>query len=299
MAALNTAWIEDGLVLIVPRGVALEGNIEVVFVSVGEAPVAHPRLAVELGDIAEAVLVERHLGGAAGGFTNQAAEIVLGAGASFRHYVQHAEPEAAFAVETVTAVLARDAVYKAFALNAGGGLVRREVEVQLTQPGGTAQVDGAYLVDGDRHTDTTVLIDHRADHCSSRQTQKGVIDDNGRAVYQGKILVRPDAQKTDGYQLSQTLLLSPQAEIDVKPELEIHADDVKCSHGATVGRLDADALFFLRARGIPEAEARALLIQGFIGGALDEIDRDDVREAFGLAAANWLTGRSAPKGDIS
>ena len=299
MAALNTTWIEDGLVLIVPRGVALEGNIEVVFVSVGEAPVAHPRLAVELGDMAEAVLVERHLGGAAGGFTNQAAEIVLGAGASFRHYVQHAEPEAAFAVETVTAVLARDAVYKAFALNAGGGLVRREVEVQLTQPGGFAQVDGAYLVDGDRHTDTTVLIDHRADHCSSRQTQKGVIDDNGRAVYQGKILVRPDAQKTDGYQLSQTLLLSPQAEIDVKPELEIHADDVKCSHGATVGRLDADALFFLRARGIPEAEARALLIQGFIGGALDEIDRDDVREAFGLAAANWLTGRSAPKGDIS
>jgi len=299
MAALNTAWIEDGLVLIVPRGVALEGNIEVVFASVGEAPVAHPRLLVELGDMAEAVLVERHLGGAAGGFTNQAAEIVLGAGASFRHYVQHAEPEAAFAVETVTAVLSRDAAYKAFALNAGGGLVRREVEVQLTQPGGTAQVDGAYLVDGDRHTDTTVLIDHRADHCSSRQTQKGVIDDDGRAVYQGKILVRPDAQKTDGYQLSQTLLLSPRAEIDVKPELEIHADDVKCSHGATVGRLDADALFFLRARGIPEAEARALLIQGFIGGALDEIDRDDVREAFGLAAANWLTGRSAPKGDIS
>jgi Fe-S cluster assembly protein SufD len=197
------------------------------------------------------------------------------------------------------AKLSRDAAYKAFALNAGGGLVRREVEVQLIQPGGFAQVDGAYLVDGDRHTDTTVLIDHQADHCASRQTQKGVIDNDGRAVYQGKILVRPNAQKTDGYQLSQTLLLSPQAEIDVKPELEIHADDVKCSHGATVGRLDADALFFLRARGIPEAEARALLIQGFIGGALDEIDRDDVREAFGLAAANWLIGRSAPKGDVS
>ena len=192
------------------------------------------------------------------------------------------------AVETVVATVSRNAAYKSFALNAGGGLVRREVEVQLAQPGGSAQVDGAYLVDGDRHTDTTVLIDHRADHCVSRQTQKGVIDDDGRAVYQGKILVRPDAQKTDGYQLSQTLLLSPRAEIDVKPELEIHADDVKCSHGATVGRLDADALFFLRARGIPEAEARALLIQGFIGGALDEIDRADVREDFEVVAANWL-----------
>jgi Fe-S cluster assembly protein SufD len=299
MAALNTAWIEDGVVLIVPRGVAIEGNIEVVFAATGEAPVSHPRLLIELGDMAEAVLVERHLGGVAGGFTNQAGEIVLGAGASFRHYVQHAEPEAAFAVETVTVTVARDAAYRAFALNAGGGLVRREVEVQLTEPGGTAQVDGAYLVDGDRHSDTTVLIDHQADHCSSRQTQKGVIDNDGRAVYQGKILVRPNAQKTDGYQLSQTLLLSPQAEIDVKPELEIHADDVKCSHGATVGRLDADALFFLRARGIPEAEARALLIQGFIGGALDEIDREDVRAAFGLAAADWLGRRSAPKGDVS
>jgi Fe-S cluster assembly protein SufD len=299
LAALNTAWIEDGLVLIVPRGVAVEGNIEVVFAATGEAPVAYPRLLVDLGDMAEAVVVERHLGGAAGGLADQVSEIALGAGAFFRHYIQHAESSASAAVETVVATLARDASYRAFALNAGGGLVRREIEVRLTQPGATAQVDGAYLVDGVRHTDTTVLIDHQADHCSSRQTQKGVIDDDGRAVYQGKILVRPDAQKTDGYQLSQTLLLSPQAEIDVKPELEIHADDVKCSHGATVGRLDADALFFLRSRGIPEAEARALLIQGFIGGALDEIDRDDVREAFGLAAADWLKGRAAPRGDIS
>jgi Fe-S cluster assembly protein SufD len=288
MAALNTGWIEDGLVLFVPRGVAIEGVIEVIFVASGESLVAHPRLLVDLGDNSEVVLVERHLGGAAGGFINQVAEITLGAGANFRHYVLHAEPSVSMAVETVAATVARDASYRSFALNAGGGLVRREVEVQLREPGASAQVDGAYLIDGERHSDTTILIDHQAAHCSSRQTQKGIIDDDGRAVFQGKILVRPDAQKTDGYQLSQTLLLSPQAEIDVKPELEIHADDVKCSHGATVGRLDADALFFLRARGIPEAEARALLIQGFIGGALDEIDRADVREDFEVVAANWL-----------
>ncbi|HTJ65830.1 MAG TPA: Fe-S cluster assembly protein SufD [Alphaproteobacteria bacterium] len=292
MAALNTAWIEDGLVLIVPRGVAVEGVIEAVFVNTGEAPVAHPRLLVALGDMAEVVLVERHLGGGGGGFTNQVAEIALGDGASFRHYVHHAEPTISTALETVTVTVGRDASYRSFGLAAGGGLVRREIEVVLRQPGGFAQVDGAYLVDGERHADTTVLIDHQADHCASRQTHKGVIDDDGRAVYQGKILVRPHAQKTDGYQLSQTLLLSGGAEADVKPELEIHADDVKCSHGATVGRLDADALFFLRARGIPEAEARALLIQGFIGGALDEIDRPDVREAFGAAASNWLTAHS-------
>ena len=292
MAALNTGWIEDGLVLIVPRGVAIEDTIAVNFVASGDTPVAHPRLLVSLGDNAEAVLLERHMSGRAGGFANQVAEIALGNGASFRHYVLHIETDTAFAVETVAATVARDASYRSFALNAGGGLVRREVEVQLREPGASAQIDGAYLVDGGRHSDTTILIDHQAAHCSSRQTQKGIIDDDGRAVFQGKILVRPDAQKTDGYQLSQTLLLSPHAEIDVKPELEIHADDVKCSHGATVGRLDADALFFLRARGIPEAEARALLIQGFIGGALDEIDRADIREDFEVVAANWLRRNS-------
>jgi Fe-S cluster assembly protein SufD len=292
MAALNTAWIEDGLVLAVPRGVAVEGIIEADFISTGEAPVSHPRLLVALGDMSEAVLVERHLGGAGGGFSNQVAEIALGDGASFRHYVHHAEPAASIALETVTVTVGRDASYRSFGLAVGAGLARREIEVALRQPGGFVQVDGAYLVDGERHADTTVLIDHQADHCASRQTQKGVIDDDGRAVYQGKILVRPHAQKTDGYQLSQTLLLSKGAEADVKPELEIHADDVKCSHGATVGRLDADALFFLRARGIPEVEARALLIQGFIGGVLDEIDRPEVREAFGAAASGWLAGHS-------
>ena len=292
LAALNTAWIGDGFVLIVPRGVALEGAVEIVFTADGDAPVAYPRLVVELGDMAEAVLVERHQGGISGGFTNQVAEIAVGNGAVLRHYILHAEASASMAVETVAATVGRDGRYLSFALNAGGGLVRREVDVALAEPGASAHVDGAYLVDGDRHADTTILIDHRAPHCTSRQTQKGVIDGDGRAVFQGKILVRPDAQKTDGHQLSQTLLLSPRAEIDVKPELEIHADDVKCSHGATVGRLDANALFFLRARGIPEAEARALLIQGFIGGALDEIDHPPVREAFGVAAANWLQGRS-------
>ncbi|MDB5397671.1 MAG: sufD [Rhodospirillales bacterium] len=294
MVALNTAWLDDGVVLIVPRGVAVDSPIEITFLAGDTTAACHPRLIISLGDNAEAVLVERHLGSAAGGLANQVAEIDLGAGANLRHYVLHAEPAASMAVETVSATVGRDAQYRCFALTAGGGLVRREVEVSLQQPGATAQVDGAYLVDGERHSDTTILIDHQAAHCSSRQTQKGVIDDDGRAVFQGKILVRPGAQKTDGYQLSQTLLLSPQAEIDVKPELEIHADDVKCSHGATVGRLDADALFFLRARGIPEAEARALLIQGFIGGALYEIDRPAVRESFGLAAADWLRGRSQP-----
>jgi Fe-S cluster assembly protein SufD len=296
LAALNTAWIEDGFVLIVPSGIALATPIEVVFImGDGARHTTHPRHVIALDHNAEAMVIELHKGGAAGGFANTVAEVALGANASLRHYVVHQETMKAFAVETISATLGRDARYRGFALTVGGGLVRRDIEIALAGEGASAHVDGAYLVDGDRHTDTTILIDHQKPHCASRQTQKGVIDNHGRAVFQGKILVRPDAQKTDGNQLSQTLLLSPEAEIDVKPELEIHADDVKCTHGATVGRLDPDALFFLRARGIPEIQARGLLIEGFIRGALDEIDREDVREAFMATAANWLTARAVSK----
>jgi Fe-S cluster assembly protein SufD len=292
MAALNAAWMKDGPVLMVPRNAAVQGVIEITFITSDNAPVSHPRHLIVLGDNAEAVLVERHAGGAGGGFANAVTEITLGANAHFGHYVVHAEPRESIAVDTVMAELGRDASYRGFGLTAGGGLVRREIEAALTRPGARAQIDGAYLVDAGRHADTTILIDHQAPRCASRQTQKGVIDGDGRAVFQGKILVRPDAQKTDGYQLSQTLLLSPEAEIDVKPELEIHADDVKCSHGATIGRLDPDALFFLRARGIPLNAARALLIQGFIGGVLDEITHPAVRDAFRALAANWLAAHA-------
>lgn len=293
MVALNSSWIADGLVLIVPRGVTIAEPIEVTYVSSdAESPVAYPRHIVSLGENAAATIVEHHAGL---GFADAVSEITIAAGARLGHYVVHAEPTQSLAVENAAIRLGRDATYQGFGLTAGGGLVRRDIEVLLEQPGATARLDGAYLVDGDRHADTTIFIDHKAPNCQSRQTQKGVIDGNGRAVFQGKILVRPDAQKTDGAQLSQTLLLSPEAEIDVKPELEIHADDVKCSHGATVGRLDADALFFLRARGIPEAQARALLIEGFIGGALDEIEHVQVRSAFAGVAAAWLRGHSSPE----
>ena len=294
MAALNTSWIEDGVVLSIPKSVSLDRPIEVNFGSIGDGKqVSYPRHLIVLGDGAEAVLVERHSASVEGGFTNTVTEIVLGAGANLRHYVLHAESEAALATTTIVAEVGRDATYQTFALTAGGGLVRRDIEARLVGEGGTCRIDGAYLVDGRRHADTTVLVDHRVPHCSSRQTQKGIVDDHGHAVFQGKILVRPGAQKTDGNQSSQTLLLSRDAEIDVKPELEIHADDVKCSHGATSGKLDESALFYLRSRGVPENEARALLIQGFIDGALDEIDHDAVRESFKAAAADWLAKRVA------
>ena len=292
MVAINSSYLEDGLVLIVPNGVTIPDPIGVVFIGQQVGAACHPRNIVRLGDQASATLVERHVTSAGAGLLNAVTEIALGQGAQLGHYALHEEAAEATALSMIFAELKRDASYRAFSLTLGGGLVRRENDIALAGPGGSCQIDGAYLVDGKRHADTTTLVDHRAPHCSSRQTLKGIVDGHGRAVFQGKVLVRPDAQKTDAYQLSQTMLLSPEAEIDVKPELEIYADDVKCSHGATSGRLDLEALFYLRARGIPERQAQAMLIQGFIDGALDEIDCPDVRDSFKGAAAVWL---DAPK----
>jgi Fe-S cluster assembly protein SufD len=177
--------------------------------------------------------------------------------------------------------LDRDATYKSFALTTGAALSRHQISATLTAPGGEVHLDGVHVLGGEAHADTTTFIDHAAPHCASRETYRQVLDGHARGVFQGKILVRPQAQKTDGFQLNQALMLSDTAEINAKPELEIYADDVKCSHGATSGRLDDEALFYLRSRGIPEAEARQMLVQAFIGATLDLIEHEEIRAAFG------------------
>jgi Fe-S cluster assembly protein SufD len=155
----------------------------------------------------------------------------------------------------------------------------------LTGPNASVHLNGAHVLSGSSHADTTTEIRHLAPHCASRETYRHVMDGASRSVFQGKIFVAEGAQKTDGFQLNQSLMLSPEAEVNAKPELEIYADDVKCSHGATSGRLDADALFYLRSRGIPLVEARALLIDAFIGSAIDLIADEGVREAFRARAS--------------
>jgi Fe-S cluster assembly protein SufD len=182
----------------------------------------------------------------------------------------------------------RDASYRAFTLTLGGRLVRNQCDARIDGDGAEVELDAAYLIGGDSHVDTTTRIVHGAEHGTSRQTVKGVLDGHSRGVFQGKVLVEQGAQKTDGYQLSRALLLSRDAEVDVKPELEIYADDVKCSHGATTGRLDEDALFYLRARGIPAAEARALLVEAFVAEAIERVDDETVRDALLALAAGRL-----------
>jgi len=203
----------------------------------------------------------------------------VGRGATLRHYRVQAESRDATHVTTTHVRVGRDATYENFTLAISGRLSRNEISVRLEGEGGRCSLNGAYLMRGSEHCDNTTLIEHLVPRTACREVFKGVLDDESRAVFQGRIVVHKDAQNTDGHQLCKALLLSTGAEIDAKPELEIYADDVKCSHGATTGQLDETALFYLRSRGVPEALARNLLVQSFLGEALDQITSDEVRAA--------------------
>jgi Fe-S cluster assembly protein SufD len=291
MHALNTAFLADGLVLVLEPGIRLERMIEVVFVGIGaERPTMHhPRILIVAGDGSEATVVEHHVGlGSGTYFSNVVTEIVAGDGARLHHYKIQAEGTEAFHVSTLLARLGAGTSYDSFVLTTGGRLSRNELRPVLAGSGAECRLSGAYMVAGTQHADTTTVIDHAQPRCTSREVYKGVIDGAARAVFQGRIVVRPGAQKTDGYQLNRALLLSDSAEIDSKPELEIHADDVRCSHGATAGELDEDQLFYLRARGIDAVTARNLLVEAFLLEALDEIRVDAVRDAFTGRVRDWL-----------
>ncbi len=291
MLALNTAMMDSGFVLHVPKGVEVARPIEVVYLSgMTDTPSAYfPRNLIVLEENSRAVLVKHHTGGGVGAyFANAVTEIDVGAGASLKHYKVQAETLYATHISTLHARVGRAATFESFCLSVGGLLSRTEATVRLVGEGAEASVNGAYLMRGSEHCDNTTLVDMAVPHTTCRETFKGVLDDESRAVFQGKIIVREGAQKADGRQLSKTLLLSNMAEIDAKPELEIYADDVQCAHGATSGQLDETSLFYLRSRGIPEALARNMLVQSFLGDALDTISEDAVRDAFAEHIRHWL-----------
>jgi Fe-S cluster assembly protein SufD len=285
LVGLAEAMLEDGVVVEVEDGVRVERAIEVQVLTANgtDDPVAvHPRLLCAAGAGSLATVVERHAAVAAGAptFSGVLAQVSVGAGATLHHYKLQDEGPEAFHVARAFVRIEGDGHYDNFALTHGARLARNEIRAHLDGTGIMCRLSGAYAIAGQQHADTTTFIDHAQPGCGSREVYKGAIDDRARAVFQGKILVRRGAQKTDGYQLNNALLLSEAAEIDSKPELEIYADDVKCSHGATAGEIDEDQLFYLRARGIPVAEARALLIRAFLADAVEEVQHEGVREAF-------------------
>lgn len=282
LLALNAAMMDSGYVLRVSPGVRVEQPIEVVFIGgLTDEPVASfPRNLIVLEQGARATVVKHYAGRGVGAYlTNAVTQVDIGPGAQLSHYRVQAETRDATHLSTVRVRIDRDATYDGFSLAIGGRLSRNEISVRLEGRGAHCGVNGAYLMRGSEHCDNTTLIEHLVPDTTCREVFKGVLDDESRAVFQGRIVVHKDAQRSDGHQLCKTLLLSTGAEIDAKPELEIYADDVKCSHGATTGQLDETALFYLRSRGVPEALARNLLVQSFLGEALDEIKSEDVRDA--------------------
>lgn len=284
---LNTALMEDGIVLHVPRGVALATPLQLQFdwTGIGDGH-HHLRCVIVLEDGASLSLLETHDG--APGFATIVSEVRLGARAQFNHVrIERLAPSARQAALTL-GDLGPEACYKGFYSSEGGSFCRHEAHLRLGGDGARAEIDGAYLVAESRHCDNTTVIAHAARNTLSRQTFRGVLTGRARGVYQGCVRVRPGAQGTDARQISRALLLSHKAEIATKPELEILADDVKCAHGATAGEIDQGALFFLRARGIPEGEARALLVSAFLSEAFAAIADEGIRGLAETALGAWL-----------
>ena len=293
MLALNTAYLSDGVVIDIDAGVNAASPIHIVSIGIAsDYPIAfHPRNLIYAGANSRSTIYESHVGLGAAYLNNVATEVRVAEGALLRHRKLQNETKDAYHIAATTVSLDGRAKYENYALNAGGRLARNEIHVAFRCPKANCELYGAYIGRGSQHIDTTTFVDHAVPECTSREVYKGALDDNARGVFQGKILVRKDAQKTDGHQLNKVLLLSEGSEIDAKPELEIYADDVKCSHGATSGELDEEQLFYLRARGIKEAEARDLLVAAFLEDSLELIDDETPRDAFRNVISNWLAMR--------
>ena len=296
--ALNTASFVDGAVVYVPADTEVSRPVHLLFVSDADAArgTMHPRVLVVVERFARAAVVESYVGiGDAPYFTNAVTEIALADGAQLAHYRVQRESERAYHVGTSQTRQGRDSHYTSFSFVTGGALSRQNIYTSLDRPGAVATLNGLYMVDGTQHVDHQTAIIHVAPNCASREVYKGVLDGASHGVFNGKVYVHPEAQKTDGKQTNNNLLLSPDARVDTKPQLEIFADDVKCTHGATVGRLDAVALFYLKSRGISADAARTLLTYAFAADVLEHIEVESVRaELEALTRARFVGVEGAP-----
>ena len=278
--ALNTAFLEDGAYVHIPRGMLVEQPICLLFVSTGDdAPsMSHPRNLVVAEEDSQATIVEDYVsldGGAV--FCNTVTELVAGDHTVLSHYMIEREHEKAFNISTLRIQQGRSANVVSHSVLLGGALVRNNVHPVLAGEGGECLINGLFIGNGNQHLDNYMLVEHSSPRCGSRQFYNGILDGHAHGVFHGRIIVHQDAQKTDAKQTNRNLLLSDDAQIDTKPQLEIYADDVKCTHGATIGQIEGDALFYLRSRGIDEVSARKLLLFAFASECLDRMKPGPVR----------------------
>jgi Fe-S cluster assembly protein SufD len=278
-AAWNTAFFQDGAFLQLAAGAVVADPIHLVFLSeeAEEPSVSHPRILIVAEKGSQAVIVETYLG--AGRYlTNAVTEIVAGDGAVIDHYKVQDESPSGFHVQGVQVFQKRSSNYTSHNLALGAQLARTDLNVLLAEPGGECTLNGLFVGNGTQHLDNHTVIDHASPHCTSRELYKGILDGKSRGVFTGKIIVRPDAQKTDAVQTNRNLLLSREALVNSTPALEIRADDVKCRHGSTIGQIDPLALFYMRSRGISEEDARALLVYGFAADVTGRLKVAPIRE---------------------
>jgi Fe-S cluster assembly protein SufD len=292
-AALNTAFMGDGVVVRIADGVSLARPLHLVFAfTASSAAAVFARSLVVVGNGARATLIESHEGPDDLDYqVNNALELTIGDDAKVDHIKIGAEGSRALHISTLMAALGARGELNDLSFTTGGAVVRNQLHLRYAGEDAVATIAGASLLNARQHVDTTLVVDHAVRGGTSRELFKSVLDDESRAVFQGKIIVRPGAQRTDARMMTRALLLSESAEADNKPELEIFADDVQCGHGATAGALDQDLLFYLRARGIPAHEAEALLIQAFVGEVLETIAHEGLRGALAGVATTWLEAR--------
>jgi Fe-S cluster assembly protein SufD len=294
MVALNSAMMTDGVVIDIANGVVLKQPLQIIHVATGATPAAmFTRSLLKLGKDAGVTLVESYIAadGTKAYQVHDSLVVTIGDNSRLDQVRLVEDSREAFNISSAVVTLGAHAHFNTFGMTSGAAVSRYQATIAFAGEGSRVETNGVNLLNGRQHADTTLFMDHAVPNCASREVFRAVADDRGHSVFQGRIIVRPDAQKTDAKMMTRALLLSDEAEADNKPELEIFADDVTCGHGATTGALDDSLLFYLRARGLPEKQAQALLIQAFVGEAMESIADESLRDVAIATAERWLAAR--------
>jgi Fe-S cluster assembly protein SufD len=292
--ALNTAFMQDGGFIYIPRGIRLKEPVHLLYITAksDNATITNPRNLIIIEDNCEANIIEHYVSlDESVYFSNVVTELVVGENSSVGHYMIECESRKAFNVSTLRVEQGRSSNIRSHSVLLGGALVRNNVHPVLAGEGCDSLINGLYMSTGRQHMDNYMKVEHASPHCDSRQFYNGVLDGRSRGVFHGRIIVHKDAQKTDAKQTNRNLLLSDSAQIDTKPQLEIYADDVKCTHGATIGQMDENAVFYLRSRGIDETSARDLLLSAFTSGTLESMQLTEIRNYCEGLVAEWFARR--------
>lgn len=298
--ALNAAFMEDGGFVYVPSGVRLEKPVHILFVTTSRTrpTIESPRNLIVVEDNASAEVVEQYVSlDESVYFSNVVTELVAGENSSVGHYLIERESKKAFNISTLRAEQKRSSNIRSHSVLLGGALVRNNIHPVLVGEGCDSLINGLYMSTGRQHIDNYMKVEHKSPHCDSRQFYNGVLDGRSRGVFHGRIIVHKDAQKTDAKQTNRNLLLSDNAQIDTKPQLEIYADDVKCTHGATIGQMDENAIFYLRSRGIPNETARDVILSAFTSGTIESMHVREIREYCENLLDDWFAQRRLAEKD--